>query len=154
MSMFATPRTPTSGYTDELGKDDLVGALAIFKVVDYDPETTTKYGVTATTTCEVTVVDGPHAGTVEPRFFAAGNLARQIGAGLDPGQMAPGRIVTGSSANGRSWYGITWATDPADLQKAEAALTPKPTLGAQVRQSVANIKQTARQTDYDANAPF
>lgn len=160
MSMFATPKIADRG--DELNKDDIVGDLAVFEVVDFDPNTVTKYGTSPTLNAVVTVVDGDHAGRVESRFYAAGNLARQIGGALEPGQMAPGRIVQGSSANGRSWYGIDWAVDPADLQRAEQAMAPAPKpvakpqpLREQVRAAKQDIRQNVRQAAYtDQEAPF
>ena len=161
MSMFATPKVAEHG--DELGKDDLLDTLAVFQVTEYDPEASTKYGTTATVICHTTVCEGELAGTVEERFFAAGNLAKQIGEALDVGDMAPGRIVKGTSANGRSWYGITWATEEADLKAAEEALTPgrdvpadtppaaavamvAESLGGQVRATVSDLKARAADT--------
>lgn len=158
MSMFATPRTANT-RSDELGKDDILDQLAVFEVIDYDPETNTKYGTSPTITCQVTVIDGDHAGRVEPDFYAAGNLARQIGEALDAGQMAPGRIIKGTSANGRSWYGINWTSDSSDLRRAENALhpTPKPTLGQQTQAATRDIRATTKRqatAAADSDAPF
>lgn len=124
MSMFTTPKSPD--HSDELGKSDLLDCLAVFKVTEYEAESKTRFGTSATVRAHVTVIDGAHAGRVEPMFFAAGNLARQIGEALDPGQMAPGRIVTGKSSNGKDWFGIEWATSEEDLARAEAALSGAP----------------------------
>jgi len=169
--MFTTPRTQSAGQGEELTKEDLLGALIVISVDDFNPQTATKYGTSATLLATVTVVDGPHAGTVEPRFYCAGNLARQIGNGLDVGQMAPGRIVQGQSSGGREWFGIEWATAEQDLQAAEAAIRPLPKppvtiivgddsrapLKTQVRQTTADIKSRihaqAAQTR-DTDPPF
>lgn len=122
MGIFATPRTPAAS-TDGLRKGDLLGALCVFKVLEYEPQAMTKYGSSAAVRCEVTVVDGPHAGRVEPGFFAAGNLARQIGDALDVGTMAPGRVRQGGSPTGRTWWGVEWAVAEEDLARAERAVT-------------------------------
>lgn len=172
--MFATPRTPerSDGFT----KEDLLNELIVVQVDDYDPKTPTKYGTSATLLATVTVVTGELAGVVEPRFYCAGNLARQIGEALDVGAMAPGRIIKGQSATGRDWFGIEWATDPGDLKAAETAVrgaqqqaahkaaqrpTPQPVarpvaLGDQVRDTVRDLKRRAAQqpaSDSD-EAPF
>lgn len=134
---FTVPRPGNKDYDDQLGKDDLVDALIVVNVLDYDPEKPTRYGLTPTLKARVVVVDGQHKGTVEPEFFAAGNLARQIGEALDVGGTCPGRIRKGKSSNGREWYGIEWALDEQDQTAAEAALkvslgqTPTPATAKQ-----------------------
>jgi hypothetical protein len=156
VSMFTTPRTQTAGSGEELTKEDLLGALIIISVDDFNPQTATKFGTSATLLATVTVVDGPLAGTVEPRFYCAGNLARQIGNGLDVGQMAPGRIVKGLSAGGREWFGVEWATTVQDLEAAEAAMRPLPAAPAKpapvpLRDQIR--ADTARRTLVTANQP-
>ena len=158
--MFATPRV-ASDHGDELGKDDLLDALIVVKVKEYNPDTETKYGRTATLIAHVTVVDGAHAGEVEPRFYAAGNLARQIGDALDEGAMAPGRIRKGDSANGRQWYGIEWCSDPEDLAAAEAAMrppvapaAPRQTIAEQLKADKARLAAQPRATFADDTPPF
>jgi hypothetical protein len=169
--VFATPRTPQQ--SDGFTKEDLLNELIVVQVDDYDPKTPTKYGTSATLLGTVTVVTGELAGVVEPRFYCAGNLARQIGEALDVGSMAPGRIIKGQSASGRDWFGIEWATEQGDLKSAEEAVmkvyktaapkvapTPTPTpaprpvaLGDQARDTVRTLKQRAQQATTD-EAPF
>jgi hypothetical protein len=171
--LFATPRTPQQ--SDGFTKEDLLNELIVIQVDDYDPNTPTKYGPSATLLGTVTVVTGELAGVVEPRFYCAGNLARQIGEALDVGSMAPGRIIKGQSANGRDWFGIEWATERGDLEAAEKAIrtaqapaaprvAPTPTppvaprpmaLGDQARDTVRSLKQRAQQaTATGDDAPF
>ena len=121
MSMFATPKVPEA----ELGKEKLVDALIVVKVLEYDPAGPSRFSPkegTPTLKAHLTVVDGPLAGKTEPEWVQFGNLARQIGEALDVGTQAPGRIETGKSANGRDWFGIRWATSDEDAAAAEAAL--------------------------------
>jgi hypothetical protein len=171
--VFATPRTPQQ--SDGFTKEDLLNELIVVQVDDYDPKTPTKYGTSATLLGTVTVVTGELAGVVEPRFYCAGNLARQIGDALDVGTMAPGRIVKGQSANGRDWFGIEWTADAKDVAAAEKAVrtaqegprdartvkvapapTPAPVpLGDAVRDTVRDLRRrAAEQATTDDTAPF
>lgn len=119
---FATPRTHQGENHDGLSKDDLVGDLIVVTFDDYAESIETSYGTTQMAKLSITVVDGEHAGQVDDDFAVFGNLARQIEKGIDVGDTALGRIESGTSANGRSWFGIAWSTDPADHASARKAL--------------------------------
>lgn len=102
-------------------KGDLVGDLLVIRMRDYEPEFETKYGAQASALFDLFVVDGKHAGYKEADRREFGNLAQQIGDGLETGDIGCGRYVTGQGAQGRAWFGIEWVEDDEELARAEAA---------------------------------
>lgn len=118
---FATPKKSESD-TDGIDKSDLVGALIAFTLREYDDKLPTVHGDTTAAFVDLVVVDGKLAGTTQERWAAFGNLGKQIGEALDEGDIAVGRITSGKSASGRSWFGIDYAEEPADFAAAEKAL--------------------------------
>lgn len=117
---FAKPKVP-EGNPDELDKRDLVDAEIVLKVEKYDPQTQTKYGVSPTAKCHVVVVTGEYAGKSGP-LFLAGNAGKQAGEALEEGEMAPARIVSGTGANGKPWFGVDWNADAEQVERAKAAV--------------------------------
>ena len=111
---------------DKPRKDDLVGSLVAITMRDYDGECVTKYGKQAMAEFDLVVVDGDRAGYVEEARREFGNLAQQIGDGLEPGDMGVGRYISGEGNQGRKWFGIEWAEDEGDFAAAEAALSKAP----------------------------
>jgi hypothetical protein len=108
--------------TDKPRKDDLVGSLVVITLRAYDPAFPTEYGTNAMAEFDLVVVEGRHAGYREAGRREFGTLARQVGTALQPGQTALGRYASGNGSGGRSWFGVTWADDPADFKAAEAAM--------------------------------
>jgi len=119
-------RRPANGidHGGKPRKEDLVGALLVVTMKRYDPVSATKYGKQAMAEFDLLVVDGSRAGYAETARREFGNLAVQIGRGLQPGDRGVGRYISGEGTQGRRWFGMEWSEDDADYNAAEAALGP------------------------------
>ena len=105
---------------DSLKKGDLLGDLVIVTPTSYDPSMQTDYGHTTALFAGIIVVDGVHAGKTDPSFAAFGNLGKQLSA-VALGENALGRITSGTSSEGRAWFGFDFSSDPVDVAAATAA---------------------------------
>lgn len=124
---FKRPSNGTPDDEDRPTKGDLVGALLVVELREYDPAKATKGNrTTPMAVVNVTVVDGDLAGTVLDDYALFGNVAKQIAKGLDLRETGVGWITTGVNDAGNEWFGIEWAEDEADFDAAAAALKPKP----------------------------
>lgn len=119
-------KRPANGadHAEKPRKEDLVGALLVVTMRQYDPACATKYGDQAMAEFDLLVVNGNRAGYVEKERREFGNLAMQIGRGLQPGDRGVGRYISGEGNQGRRWFGMEWSEDDADYAAAEAALKP------------------------------
>lgn len=118
-------KKPTNGAPqdpDRPTKESLVGSLVAITAVGYDANFPTSYGDQPMAEFDLLVVDGKFAGYVEESRREFGNLAKQIGTALQRGEMALGRIESGTGARGRVWYGVRWAEDPSDFAAADRAM--------------------------------
>lgn len=124
--MVEFKRVVAEADPEKPGKQDLVGVLVAIELRDYQPDYETKYGVQPMVEFDLIAVDGKLAGYAEENRREFGNLARQIGVALKPGETGLGRYVAGEGNQGRRWFGIEWAVDDADYTAAEKALAPAP----------------------------
>lgn len=119
-------KKPTNGAPadpDRPTKDQLVGSLIAITGGDYDPAFDTSYGEQPMAEFDLVVIDGEFAGYTEDARREFGNLAKQIGAALNRGELGLGRIESGTGNKGRTWFGIKWAEEPGDFAAAEKALS-------------------------------
>jgi hypothetical protein len=117
MSMFSTPNGPQSG--DHIPKAELVGSRVVIKLLEYDPARPTEYGESACAFGDLVVIDGTHAGKRDERYLFAGNIGKQVGAGLDVDGLAPARVIKGSTKRGGHYFGVEWITDPVEVAEIE-----------------------------------
>jgi hypothetical protein len=118
---FSVPATHSTPITDDIKKNDLVGALIAFQLTSYDAELATEFGQTTAAFGALTVIDGPHAGKTVEEWAIFGLLGKQVGA-LEVGQTGLGRIITGTSSNNRTFYGFDFSSDPADQDAASKVI--------------------------------
>ena len=118
---FNNPAPSSSVAHVDLNKKDLIGDLVIVSLTSYQPELETSYGSTTASFLTLHVVDGDHAGTVIEDWAAFGVLGQQIGQ-LEVGENGLGRITSGESANGRSYFGFNFTSDAADIAAAEKSI--------------------------------
>lgn len=101
-------------------KQDLLGSLVVLRLREYDPEFSSRFGTTqAAFLEELYVCDGEHAGVYQDKAYF-GLIARQIGEALEAGQIAPARVVSGTTKAGSKWTGVDFDLDPKDLEAATA----------------------------------
>lgn len=116
-------KRPENGAASEKPrKDALVGALIVITMRDYEQSFDTKYGKQAMAEFDLVVIDGDHAGYEEEARREFGNLAQQIGDGLQPGDRGVCRYISGEGNQGRRWFGVEWSEDEADYVAAGEAL--------------------------------
>jgi hypothetical protein len=101
-----------------LTKEDLLGRLLIVTLTDYDPDYQGAYGTTARAVVDIIEVGGEEAREQGLWWFS--NLAKQIGAGLKPGETGLGRIETGTTKSGTgTWWGFQFSTSDHDYAAAD-----------------------------------
>lgn len=114
---------PTTAPTGEkLSKAQLVGALVVYRLIEFVPDYPGKYGSQPMARVECLVVDGPHAGTHEPERWEFGVLAKQFGSQNGDGTHAC-KITSGAgSLPGSTWYGCDFDLSEEELAIARAAV--------------------------------
>ena len=126
MTDFADP----SAGGDKLPLADLLGSLAIFDVVEFVEEIHTSFGEASAVRCNVTVVDGDHAGQVWPDTLI---FPRVLQGALRPnvGKKVLGRIAQGTAKPGQSPPWVLEAATDDDKKKAAALLAEAATKAAE-----------------------
>jgi hypothetical protein len=102
-------------------KESLQDHLVVVSLREFDPAHQGKYG--ATEKAVVDVIDLDDSDAQHDGVWLFGNLAKQIGSGLEEGETGVGRVVTGPTKNGTGqWWGFQFSDDDAEYEKAEQAL--------------------------------
>jgi hypothetical protein len=123
MEFFTPKQDNASGSTTSVSvkKQDIVGDLVAFTMESYEAALETEFGHTTAAFGSLTVIDGDLKGTVVPSYAAFGLLGKQL-SDVAVGQTALGRVSTGTSNSGRSWYGFDFSSTPADQAAAVAVV--------------------------------
>jgi hypothetical protein len=109
---------PTSTEMDKASLQDVLIAVT---VRDFDRAYLGNYGPTPKVVVDVVNIETGERG--ESVWFF-GNLAKQIGTGLDLGETGLGRIVTGPNKSGNGqWWGFSFSQNDADYAEAESVLS-------------------------------
>lgn len=106
----------------KLSKNALVGSLVAVRVLGYDDEHMSRYGVGHKTELDLLVVDGEMAGLLEEQWTTYGELARQLGE-QTPNVWIGCRVTSGpGSAPGSRWFGADFEIGDDEFEQVEAAV--------------------------------
>lgn len=101
-------------------KEALQDHLVVITMRSYEPDFAGSYGVTPKAV--VDIID-TETGERHYDFHGFGNLGKQLGSALQPGEVGAGRIVTGPTKDGRNaWWGFEFAQTDEDYARAEEAV--------------------------------
>lgn len=137
-SPFSQPAAPSSG----IQWGDIHGALVLVEPLSIETDIETSYGKSEAVRADVTVLDGPHAGTEYPDTLIfpkvlAGQLRRSIG------QKVLGRVTQGQAKPGQSPPWMLAEASPEDQQLGVNYLNQRQ--AGQVAQPAAANEQPAPQ---------
>lgn len=102
-----------------LTKEDLVDAVVVFGLTDYEPDHVGKYGPAPKAVVDLFVATGDHTGRLQSDTFFFGTMASQVSQ-IGVGNTAVGKVVTGKSKKGRDFFGVDFGVSASQAKKALA----------------------------------